>query len=122
LKALDVGCGIGGPMRNIAKFSEASITGINNNDYQIKRASRINEQNGVGHLCSFILSDFMTLKVAPRSYDAAFAIEATCHSPDKTACFREIYKTLKPGGLFCVYEWCMTDKYDPNVRRSLKRK
>lgn len=29
-KALDIGCGIGGPMRAIARFSGAEITGINN--------------------------------------------------------------------------------------------
>lgn len=27
-KVLDCGCGIGGPMRNIAKFTNASITGV----------------------------------------------------------------------------------------------
>jgi sterol 24-C-methyltransferase len=32
----DFGCGVGGPMRNIARFSGAKIVGINNNDYQIK--------------------------------------------------------------------------------------
>ncbi len=32
----DIGCGIGGPMRQIAKISGANIVGINNNDYQIK--------------------------------------------------------------------------------------
>ena len=23
-------------------------------------------------------------------------------------------RVLKPGGLFVSYEWCLTDKYDPN--------
>jgi len=32
---LDVGCGIGGPMRAIARFSGATVTGINNCDYQV---------------------------------------------------------------------------------------
>jgi len=114
MKVLDIGCGIGGPMRSVAKFSSARITGVNNNEYQIKRGRRLNESAGLSHLCDFIQSDFMQLKVPPQSYDAAFAVEATCHAPDKTACFLEIYKALKPGALFAVYEWVLTDKYDPN--------
>eukprot|EP00160_Parvularia_atlantis_P018888 Unigene7179_Nuclearia_a/m.22034 Unigene7179_Nuclearia_a/g.22034 ORF Unigene7179_Nuclearia_a/g.22034 Unigene7179_Nuclearia_a/m.22034 type:complete len:350 (-) Unigene7179_Nuclearia_a:74-1123(-) len=113
MKVLDVGCGIGGPMRAIAQFSGANVVGVNNNEYQIKRGRRINESMGLSNLCDFVQSDFMQLKVQPNSYDAAFAVEATCHAPDKAACFREIYKTLKPGAKFAVYEWCMTDKYDP---------
>jgi len=27
-------------------------------------------------------------------------------------CFKEIFRTLKPGSTFVGYEWCMTDKYD----------
>jgi sterol 24-C-methyltransferase len=34
---LDVGCGIGGPMRNIAKFTGTKITGITLNEYQVCR-------------------------------------------------------------------------------------
>lgn len=36
-QVLDVGCGIGGPLREIVSFSGASVVGLNNNSYQIKR-------------------------------------------------------------------------------------
>lgn len=39
-KCLDIGCGIGGPMRAIARFSGAEITGINNCDYQVRIRKR----------------------------------------------------------------------------------
>lgn len=42
----------------------------------------------------------MNLPFAPESYDAAYAIEATCHAPDRTACFTQIFKALKPGAVF----------------------
>jgi sterol 24-C-methyltransferase len=31
-KVLDVGCGIGGPMRNISRFTRASVTGVTLNE------------------------------------------------------------------------------------------
>ena len=34
-KVLDCGCGIGGPMRNIAKFTNAQITGVTLNEVRI---------------------------------------------------------------------------------------
>ena len=45
------------------------------------------------------------------SFDAAFAIEATVHAPDKTALFREIFRVLRPGACFASYEWCLTEDF-----------
>ena len=47
-KVLDVGCGVGGPAREIAKFTGAHITGLNNNDYQIERATQYAKKEGLG--------------------------------------------------------------------------
>ncbi|KAM3262205.1 hypothetical protein ACQJBY_052728 [Aegilops geniculata] len=81
MKVLDVGCGIGGPLREIARFSSTSVTGLNNNDYQITRGKALNRSVGLGTTCDFV---------------------------------KEIYRVLKPGQCFAVYEWCITDHYDAN--------
>eukprot|EP00163_Fabomonas_tropica_P010539 TRINITY_DN2070_c0_g1_i1.p2 TRINITY_DN2070_c0_g1~~TRINITY_DN2070_c0_g1_i1.p2 ORF type:complete len:354 (+),score=107.34 TRINITY_DN2070_c0_g1_i1:270-1331(+) len=112
-KVLDVGCGVGGPLREIARFSGAHITGINNNGYQISRGQAYNEKCGLDKTCGFLQTDFMNIDVPDQSQDAVYQIEATAHAPDKVACFKEIFRTLKPGGVFAGYEWCMTDKYVP---------
>jgi sterol 24-C-methyltransferase len=112
MTVLDVGCGVGGPMRAIARFSGATIVGVNNNDYQIKRGTRQNEEAGLDRQCSFLKADFMKLPVPDKSYDAVYAIEATCHAPDKVKLFTELHRVMKPGAQFAGYEWCLTDKYD----------
>jgi sterol 24-C-methyltransferase len=33
---VDIGCGIGGPLRAISAFSGAAVTGVNNNEYQAR--------------------------------------------------------------------------------------
>lgn len=123
MKVLDVGCGVGGPMRAIARFSGATVVGVNNNEYQIKRGTKHNEQTGLGHLCSFLKADFMKLPVPDKSYDAVYAIEATCHAPDKVKLFTEINRVMKDGAEFAGYEWCLTKKYDKNnpEHRAIKK-
>jgi sterol 24-C-methyltransferase len=117
MKVLDVGCGVGGPMRAIASFSGASIEGVNNNDYQLDKLKNHNEKAGLAQLCSGFKGDFMRLQVADEFYDAAYTVEATCHAPDKVACYSEVRRVLKPGALFAGYEWCMTSKFDPTEPR-----
>lgn len=59
MKVLDVGCGVGGPAREIAKFTGANIVGLNNNDYQIERATQYAAKEGLSKQLSFTKGDFM---------------------------------------------------------------
>ncbi|TKY67969.1 Cycloartenol-C-24-methyltransferase protein [Spatholobus suberectus] len=106
-KVLDVGCGIGGPLREISRFSLTSITGLNNNEYQITRAK---------------VSDFMKMPFPDNSFDVVYAIEATCHAPDVYACYKEVFRVLNLGQSFAAYEWCITKAFDPNNEEHQKIK
>ncbi|GAB2289046.1 Cycloartenol-C-24-methyltransferase [Dionaea muscipula] len=121
-KVLDVGCGIGGPLREIARFSSTSVTGLNNNEYQITRGQELNHISGVDKTCNFVKADFMKMPFPDNTYDAIYAIEATCHAPDAVGCYSEIYRVLKPGQYFAAYEWCMTDAFDSNNQEQQKIK
>ncbi|PSR85774.1 sterol 24-C-methyltransferase [Coniella lustricola] len=112
MRVLDVGCGVGGPAREIAKFTGAYVTGITINEYQVQRATRYAEQDGLAGNCRFVVGDFMKLPFEEESFDAVYAIEATVHAPRLEGVYSEIFKVLKPGGVFGVYEWVMTDRYD----------
>lgn len=89
MRILDVGCGIGGPARSIARFSGAQIVGINNSSYQIKRAKILTEEAELSHLVSFLQTDFHDMKshFEKESFDAIFSIEAIVHSPHKVCKF-----------------------------------
>lgn len=109
---LDVGCGIGGPMRNIAKFLQCKITGITLNPYQVNRGNELTQADKfVADKCKSVQGDFMEQPFKDQEFDGAYAIEATCHAPDRVKCYKEVYRLLKPGAHFALYEWCMTDKY-----------
>jgi sterol 24-C-methyltransferase len=112
-KVLDVGCGVGGPLMEIARFTGAHITGLNNNAYQITRGQKHLADAHLDKTCNFIKGDFMKMDIPDATYDAVYAIEATCHAPSRVGVFSEIFRVLKPGGFFASYEWVTTPKYDP---------
>ncbi|OMO69746.1 Methyltransferase type 11 [Corchorus capsularis] len=118
-KVLDVGCGIGGPLREIARFSSTAVKIL-----ILKRdfLQELNRIAGVDKTCNFVKADFMKMPFPDSSFDAVYAIEATCHAPDAYGCYKEIYRVLKPGQYFAAYEWCMTDSFDPNNQEHQKIK
>lgn len=111
---LDLGCGVGGPARNIVRFVGCNVLGINNNEYQISRARRHDIHFGMNTKIDYVKTDFCQMPFADNEYTGAYSIEATCHSSDKVKCFGEVFRVIKPGGYFVLYEWCVTDKYDAN--------
>ncbi|KAF6176270.1 hypothetical protein GIB67_023561 [Kingdonia uniflora] len=109
---LDVGCGVGGPMRAIAAHSKTNVTGITINEYQVNRAKLHNKKAGLDYLCNVVCGNFLEMPFADDSFDGAYSIEATCHAPNLEEVYAEIYRILKPGGLYVSYEWVTTEKYD----------
>jgi len=119
MRALDIGCGVGGPMRNIVKATGGHVTGITINEYQVGRCLKLNKEAGVSDLTDIKQGDFMDLdKVFPaESFDGAYAIEAACHASNTAALYKKVFTVLKPGALFSSYEWLRTNKYDKNNKR-----
>ena len=120
MQVLDAGCGVGGPMRNLARHTGAGFTGINNNAYQIERAQAYTRDDRA--LCRLIHGDFMQIPEADGHFDAAIEIEATPHAPDKVAVYREILRVLRPGGCFAGYEWCLTENFNSHNAEHLRIK
>ena len=60
-----------------------------------------------------VQADYNHMPYSDGRFDKVYAIEATCHSPSLLSVYSEVFRVLKPGGLFALYEWIMTDKYNP---------
>ena len=110
--AADLGCGIGGPLIEIARYSGARIVGVNINDYQLRRARLLTEKAGLNHLVEFMHCDFLKVDAVDESFDAIYSIESTCCAPDKLSIYSEVFRLLKPGASFANYEYCLTDRFD----------
>ncbi len=118
MRVIDVGCGVGGPMRRVAQESGVTVLCLNNNEQQLQKARRLNIEHGVDHQAEYLRCNFMDMSaLEPESFDAAYAIESTCYAPDKERAFAEIFRLLKPGGRFWGQEMCLTNNYSSDNKK-----
>jgi len=108
-------------MRNICKFTGCDLTGLTLNQYQVNRCNELVHTSTpeIANKCRSVQGNFMKMPFEPMQYDAAYAIEATCHAPDRVGVYAEVFRVLKPGAIFACYEWCMTDGFDATDKNHL---
>ncbi|MDE2893083.1 MAG: class I SAM-dependent methyltransferase [Chloroflexota bacterium] len=118
MSVIDVGCGVGGPMRRVVREAGVRVLGVNINEQQLARAKALHAEAGIGDMVDYLAASFMDMSaIADETFDRGYAIESTCHAPDKVGAFAEIYRVLKPGALFWGQEMCLTDVFDPEDSR-----
>ena len=107
---LDVGCGIGGASRHLAKgFGEGtSVTGITLSPKQVARAEELAEQQGVRN-AEFRVMNALAMDFPDNSFDLVWACESGEHMPDKKKYVEEMVRVLKPGGTLVIATWCQRD-------------
>ena len=107
---LDVGCGIGGASRHLAKgFGEGtSVTGITLSPKQVARATELAEQQGVRN-ADFRVMNALAMDFPDNSFDLVWACESGEHMPDKKKYVEEMVRVLKPGGTLVIATWCQRD-------------
>jgi MPBQ/MSBQ methyltransferase len=103
---LDVGCGIGGSSRILARDYGFAVTGITISPQQVKRAQELTPADLP---VQFQVDDAMAMSFPDASFDVVWSIEAGPHMPDKAVFARELLRVLKPGGILVVADWNQRD-------------
>jgi MPBQ/MSBQ methyltransferase len=103
---LDVGCGIGGSSRILAKDYGFAVTGVTISPQQVKRAQELTPE---GVDATFKVDDAMALSFPDASFDVVWSIEAGPHMPNKAVFAQELMRVLKPGGILVVADWNQRD-------------
>jgi MPBQ/MSBQ methyltransferase len=114
-RVLDVGCGIGGSARILARDYGFEVLAISISPAQIARARALTPPD-LQNRCRFAVMDALALSLPDGDqqggFDAVWSVEAGPHMPDKQRYADELLRVLRPGGLLAVADWNRRDPAD----------
>jgi ubiquinone/menaquinone biosynthesis C-methylase UbiE len=101
---LDVGSGLGGPARTLAATYSCRVTGFDISEEFCATANTLSNWLGMSDRVAFLQGDATALNVSGDSFDAAISLHAGMNIAAKDVMFEGVFKALKPGGIFAVYD------------------
>lgn len=101
---LEIGCGLGGPLRHVAERFRCQATGIDINPRQLQRARALTMGLDVEQSVSFVQGDATQLPFRAGTFSHVYSFEAFVHVADKRAAIAEAYRVLSSGGQFCIQD------------------
>jgi cyclopropane fatty-acyl-phospholipid synthase-like methyltransferase len=109
--ALDIGCGVGGMLRFLARDSGAKVTGITLGANEVEQAGDAIAAEDLDNLCTVIQGDSRQMPFDEATFDSAYAVYALKYYPNLSTVLSEIQRVLKPGGRFTAYCLCKSKAY-----------
>ena len=103
-RVLDVGSGVGGTSRCLAKEFGCRVTGIDLTDEYCRAAAMLSARIGLAHLVDFRQGDATELPFDDRTFDVVWTEHVAMNIPDKTRLYKEMHRVLKPGGTLAIYD------------------
>jgi 2-polyprenyl-3-methyl-5-hydroxy-6-metoxy-1,4-benzoquinol methylase len=105
IKALSVGCGFGRIERRLRRRDFCQlIHGVDVAESAIEAARKTADAEGLQGL-TYVVADLNTAEFPIETYDTVYAHASLHHVFRLEHLFDQIKQTLKPGGLFVVYEY-----------------
>ncbi|KAL2502766.1 Tocopherol O-methyltransferase [Forsythia ovata] len=106
---VDVGCGIGGSSRYLARKYEARCQGITLSPVQAQRAQALAASQGLDDKVSFQVADALNQPFEDGQFNLVWSMESGEHMPDKTKFVNELARVAAPGGTIIIVTWCHRD-------------
>ena len=108
---LDIGSGLGGPARYLAAVHGSHVTGIELTPLYVDIAQRLSEKTGLSEKLSFIQGDALNLPFPDAHFDHVWTQHVAMNIEDKGALYQGIFRVLKPGGRFALYDIMLGDNH-----------
>eukprot|EP01105_Mastigella_eilhardi_P027642 TRINITY_DN8659_c0_g1_i1.p1 TRINITY_DN8659_c0_g1~~TRINITY_DN8659_c0_g1_i1.p1 ORF type:complete len:407 (-),score=88.18 TRINITY_DN8659_c0_g1_i1:97-1317(-) len=120
VRALDLGSGVGGLSRDLARLSGSHIVGVASSTAEVEEANKLHSEQGLDYLCHQVQGDIQNLPFDDNSFDCVFAVYCLKHLTSQVRALSEAHRVLKPGGKILIYCIMKSDKYDQSNPEHVK--
>ncbi|HZM35092.1 MAG TPA: class I SAM-dependent methyltransferase [Burkholderiales bacterium] len=111
---LDIGCGLGGPARYMAKRFHCNVSGVDITKPFVDAANKLTALLRMEQEVRIEHGDGQRLPYPDSHFDGAYTQHVTMNVADRPAFFAEAYRVLKPGGFFALTEHGLGQKGNPH--------
>ncbi|NNE53010.1 MAG: methyltransferase domain-containing protein [Sulfitobacter sp.] len=110
-RVLDIACGYGGTLRELARIG-CHPKGMDISRLCVEEARRANKEAGLGDTVPVEVGDFHDIPGPDAHWDACVCQESIIHSTKRPRVFAEVYRVLRPGGVFAFSDILSAEKAD----------
>jgi MPBQ/MSBQ methyltransferase len=103
-RVLDVGSGVGGTSRCLAREFGCRVTGIDLTEEYCRAAAMLSAKIGLAELIDYRQGDATNLPFRDGSFDVVWTEHVAMNIPDKSRLYSEMHRVLKPGGALAIYD------------------
>jgi ubiquinone/menaquinone biosynthesis C-methylase UbiE len=101
---LDIGSGIGGPARWMARRFGCRVTGIDLTEELCDVARHLTLALGLAERVRFQVGDALAMPFAQASFDGAYSMNVSMNIADKAGLYAEVARVLEPSGWLALSE------------------
>ena len=101
---LDVGCGLGGATRYLASKYKTRVTGIDLTAEYIETGKALCTWLNLDKYITLQQGSALSMPFQDNTFDGGYMLHVGMNIEDKSSLFSEIYRVLKPGASFGVYD------------------
>lgn len=103
-RVVDIGCGLGGPARYIARRFGCTVSGLDITPSFVEAANRITALLRMEGQVRIELGDGQRLPYADAVFDCGYSQHVTMNVSDRARFFGEAFRVLNPGACFALTE------------------
>jgi ubiquinone/menaquinone biosynthesis C-methylase UbiE len=103
-RLIDIGSGIGGPSRYLAKICGCRVSGIDLTEEFVAAADDLTRRTGLTGQVDFRQGSALELPFADASFDLAWSQNVAMNIADRARWYAEVHRVLRPGGRFAFQD------------------
>ena len=113
-RLVDIGSGIGGPARYLAKRFRCHVDGLDITAPFVEAANKLSALVGMEYMVEFRHGDGQRLPYGDEAFDGGYSQHVTMNVPDRAIFFGEAFRVLKPGAFFAISEHGLGEVGEPH--------